>query len=177
MTLSLACAVARGLPKQSLPRTMLSVRSFATVPPTPASDSSPAAESPPAPSTQKTEQGANDPSQPSEASLSSDASGTRGRRKKSFPTRRPQISLEHPREWRRALAPGVLPAYDEALRYIREDSKAIQAEAAQLRDKLEKGEFAEAQREEETKRLEILNVMGMVNLPEVRWKTANGMGA
>lgn len=56
-----------------------------------------------------------------------EASATRGRRK--YPTRRPYINLAHPREWTRPIAPGVLPAYDEALRYIYADSENLAEEA------------------------------------------------
>ncbi|TFY51800.1 hypothetical protein EVG20_g10831 [Dentipellis fragilis] len=105
----------------------------------------------------------------------SEGKNTRGRHKRSYPTRRPHIDLEHPREWRRALAPGVLPAYDEALRVIYADAKAVQKEAQEVREKLEKGELKGEEAEKERKRLDVLDVMGEVNLPEVRWKAANGM--
>ncbi|KAA1475448.1 PEBP-like protein [Dentipellis sp. KUC8613] len=144
------------------------VRTNATLQSTPASSPSP----PPPPSTAKP---ADAESKDAAATDAPEGKNTRGRRKRSYPTRRPHIDLEHPREWRRALAPGVLPAYDEALRVIYADAKAVQKEAQEVREKLEKGELKGEEAEKERKRLDVLDVMGEVNLPEVRWKAANGM--
>ncbi|EPQ61180.1 PEBP-like protein [Gloeophyllum trabeum ATCC 11539] len=130
------------------------------------------------------EQNAAPPSPPPEApkakerSTTSGASGTadpeserrtKGRNRP-LQTRRPFITLDRPREWNRPLAPGVLPAYDEALRVIKRDSERVLREARELERK--EGELGE----EERRRLEILRVQGLVNLPEVRWKARNGMG-
>ncbi|KAG1889188.1 phosphatidylethanolamine-binding protein [Suillus subluteus] len=94
-------------------------------------------------------------------------------------TRRPRISLQHPREWNRPLAFGVLPAFDEALKVIREDSIALKDEVKAL-----EGAIA---REKETpqpdqhallvleNKLRILEVQSEINFPQVRWKCANGM--
>jgi large subunit ribosomal protein L35 len=41
---------------------------------------------------------------------------------------------------------------------------------------LEKGEVPTERVEDAKKRLDVLEIMGQVNLPEVRWKAANGMG-
>ncbi|KAG1908632.1 phosphatidylethanolamine-binding protein [Suillus fuscotomentosus] len=94
-------------------------------------------------------------------------------------TRRPRISLQHPREWNRPLAFGVLPAFDEALKVIKEDSMALKDEVTAL-----EGAIA---REKETPqpdqhalrvmedRLRILEVQSEINFPQVRWKCANGM--
>jgi len=99
---------------------------------------------------------------------------TRGRKK--YPTRRPYISLERPREWRRPLAPGVLPVYDEALRLIFDDSRRIQREAQAVQAQLESGELQGEKAERERKRLDVLHIMSKVNIPSERWKVANGMG-
>ncbi|KAG1814454.1 phosphatidylethanolamine-binding protein [Suillus subaureus] len=94
-------------------------------------------------------------------------------------TRRPRISLQHPREWNRPLAFGVLPAFDEALKVIKEDSIVLKDEVKAL-----EGAIA---REKETpqpdqhallvleNKLRILEVQSEINFPQVRWKCANGM--
>ena len=101
---------------------------------------------------------------------------TQGRRNPKYPPVRPSISLERPREWNPPVAPGVIPAYDEAVAYIRADAAAVQAEADALRSSLEKGEVPSEGIEDARKRLDTLEIMAQVNLPEVRWKAANGMG-
>jgi large subunit ribosomal protein L35 len=98
------------------------------------------------------------------------------RRNPKFPPIRPSISLERPREWNPPVAPGVIPAYDEAVAYIRADAAAVQAEADTLRSSLENGQVSTEGIEDAKKRLDVLEVMAQVNLPEVRWKAANGMG-
>lgn len=94
--------------------------------------------------------------------------------------RRPQISLENPRDWKRPIAYGVLPAYDEALRYLIRDSAALKKEAEQLNAAISKEEEAperdEHALEKKREKLNILEVQSEINLPEVRWKVANGMG-
>jgi large subunit ribosomal protein L35 len=89
---------------------------------------------------------------------------------------RPSISLERPREWNPPVAPGFIPAYDEAVAYIRADAAAVQAEADTLRSSLENGQVPTEGIEDAKKRLDVLEIMSRVNLPEVRWKAANGMG-
>jgi large subunit ribosomal protein L35 len=125
------------------------------------------------------------PSTPSNAAASHDADPvptpdprrrTQGRRNPKYPAIRPSISLQRPREWNLPVGPGVIPAYDQALAYIRADAAAVQAEADALRLSLEKGTVPTGDVEEAKKRLDVLEVMAQVNLPEVRWKTANGMG-
>ena len=101
---------------------------------------------------------------------------TQGRRNPKYPAVRPSISLERPREWNPPVAPGVIPAYDQALAYIRADAAAVQAEADALRISIEKGEVTAEGLEGAKKQLDVLEVMAQVNLPEVRWKAANGMG-
>jgi len=95
-------------------------------------------------------------------------------------TRRPRISLRQPREWNRPLAFGVLPAFDEALKVIKEDSIALKGEANALRgtiarakDELQPDKDALQSLEE---KLKILEVQSEINFPQVRWKCANGMG-
>lgn len=94
--------------------------------------------------------------------------------------KRPQISLDNPRDWKRPIAYGVLPAYDEALRYLMKDSAALKREAKELRATISKQEEA-LERDDDTlgkkwAKLNILEVQSEINLPEVRWKVANGMG-
>jgi len=101
---------------------------------------------------------------------------TQGRRNPKYHPIRPSISLERPREWNPPVAPGVIPAYDEAVAYIRADAAAVQAEADALRLSLEKGEVPNEGIEDARKRLDMLEIMAQVNLPEVRWKAANGLG-
>ena len=101
---------------------------------------------------------------------------TQGRRNPKYPAIRPSISLERPREWNPPVAPGVIPAYDQALAYIRTDAAAVQAEADALRLSIEKGVVPTEDLVDAKKRLDMLEVMAQVNLPEVRWKAANGLG-
>ena len=82
--------------------------------------------------------------------------------------------------------PGVLPAYDEALKVIRADAVRISREAAATkRELLEsvkvlktlEGEAkAEKEREvEDIRKLQrILQVQSQINLPEVRWACRRG---
>lgn len=96
------------------------------------------------------------------------------------PRRRPDISLSHPRKWNRPVRPGAIPAYDEALRIITADSKNLQTQLHELRHRIQEYEASGAEPDEiqELKdRAGVLEVQSMVNLPGVRWKVANGMGA
>lgn len=101
---------------------------------------------------------------------------TRGRRNPKYSAIRPSISLERPREWNPPVAPGFIPAYDEAVAYIRSDAVAVQAEADALQSSLEKGQVPAEGTDDAKRRLDVLEIMAQVNLPEVRWKAANGMG-
>jgi large subunit ribosomal protein L35 len=101
---------------------------------------------------------------------------TPARRNPKYPPIRPSISLERPREWNPPVAPGALPAYDEAVAFIRADAAAVQAEADTLRSSLENGQVPTEGIEDAKNMLDVLEVMAQVNLPEVRWKAANGMG-
>lgn len=93
--------------------------------------------------------------------------------------RRP-ISLDTPKEWKRPIAYGVLPAYDEALRYIMRNSSDLKSEAENLRATIQKEEHSRLSDEnslmKKRKTLSILEVQSEINIPEVRWKVANGMG-
>jgi large subunit ribosomal protein L35 len=75
----------------------------------------------------------------------------------------------------------VLPAYDEALKLIRKDSKALKGAMGKLRIAIGEAEKA-ALRDEAAivamkEKLQIVEVQSEINLPDVRWKFANGMGA
>jgi len=95
-------------------------------------------------------------------------------------TRRPHINPERPRQWNRPLAPGVLPAFDEALRYIRQDSHALRAEAQYNRSALQEAESSPNPDPELIKglkeKLAVLEVQSEINRPEVRWYFRNGLG-
>ncbi|CCM06355.1 uncharacterized protein FIBRA_08612 [Fibroporia radiculosa] len=119
-------------------------------------------------------------SEKTEASRSEDTAQENGRKpRREWPTRRPPISLQRPREWNRPIAKGVLPTYDFALEYIREDSKALREELKEVKAALaiarsgsESDEQSLAQLEEKAK---ILEIQSEINLPNVRWKAWNGM--
>jgi len=99
---------------------------------------------------------------------------------RNWKTRRPHINPERPRQWNRPLAPGVLPAYDEALRYIHQDSHALKAEAQYNRSALREAEGSPNPDPELIKglkeKLAILEVQSEVNRPEVRWNFRNALG-
>lgn len=123
--------------------------------------------------------GASAESKATESTTEPGPSKTQGR-KRGQVTRRPAISLANPREWKRPVAFGVLPAYDEALLYIMKDSSTLKKEAQQLKISIEKAE-ASPQREDDAlekmkEKLRVLEVQSEINIPEVRWKVANGMG-
>jgi len=115
-------------------------------------------------------------------------------RRRKQPTKRPQISAALPRQWCRPLAPGVVPAYDLALEFLKADSVQIKSEAETLRTRIQaleeerlKMAVQQAQNaleptirlddelEAMRKKLGILEVQGEVNLPDVRWRVANAM--
>jgi len=85
-----------------------------------------------------------------------------------------------------------LPAYDLALKVIRTDSIQLSKEVKELEARIAEGELkfreSDGQTVETTRendevlekmreRLYILQVQSKINLPEVRWKVANAMGA
>jgi large subunit ribosomal protein L35 len=98
---------------------------------------------------------------------------TRGRRGPR-PHRRSLAALGKTAGWNRPLAPGVLPAYDEALKLLRADSRTLKTELEGVQKKLEglNGKEGEALR----KKANILEVQSEINLPDVRWKARNGQG-
>lgn len=93
-------------------------------------------------------------------------------------TYRPRITLEHPRQYSRPIARGVLPVYDLALQYIEEDSKALTQELEDVRKALKAAETeGDVERQQAlAEKVKILEIQSQVNLPEVRWKAANGLG-
>ena len=126
---------------------------------------------------------------------------TQGRRRRAR-TSRPEISLQQPRSWHRALPPGVVPAYDLALQLLQHDSRVLKQEIASLQESLKEKEAAyqalqskaaKASAEEKVtleenlrsidqemermlEKLNILEVQSEVNLPDVRWSVNNAMG-
>jgi hypothetical protein len=127
-----------------------------------------------------------------EPAAAAEGAETAGRRKRKYkiPTRRPQISLENPRKWNRPLAGGVVPAYDLALKYIRDDGAKLVVEATQLKEKIdaleaqyqkldkdsEEGKRMDEELEGLREKLFIVEVQSEVNLPDVRWSVRNAMG-
>ena len=111
---------------------------------------------------------------------SSDDKKSSPSRPSNWKTRRPHINPERPRQWNKPLAPGVLPAFDEALRYIRQDSNALRAEAQYNRSALQEAESSPNSDPELIsglkEKLAILEVQSEINRPEVRWYFRNGLG-
>ena len=99
-----------------------------------------------------------------------------------WPTRRPSISLERPREWCRPIAKGVEPAYDYALRYILRDAAFVRKELEELlvevraEEAKPEGERDGRALEEMREKVRVLEIQAEANLPDVRWKARNGMG-
>jgi large subunit ribosomal protein L35 len=124
------------------------------------------------------------PTIPSEAdshsSLPSDDKKLPPSRSGTWKTRRPHINPEKPRQWNKPLAPGVLPVFDEALRYIRQDSHTLRAEAQYNRSALRDAENSPNPDPEFIKglkeKLAVLEVQSEVNRPDVRWHFRNGLG-
>ncbi|KAG6919469.1 hypothetical protein DXG01_005728 [Tephrocybe rancida] len=106
------------------------------------------------------------------------------RRRARIPTVRPCISLASPRSWNRALARGVVPAYDLALKVIAKDALRLSGEAEGVREDVarlegkakEGGEEVLEALEERRRKLRILEVQRKVNDPKIRWEVANAMG-
>ena len=101
-----------------------------------------------------------------------------------YPRRRPNISLENPRKWNPPVKKGLIHAYDEAVKYIHRDSARLRGEMSALKKQVlelevqsvEDVEAREQQLRVMREKIGILQVQSYVNLPEVRWKAANGMG-
>jgi large subunit ribosomal protein L35 len=153
-------------------------------PPPPAASASKEAATPAAPKTADTK--ATDTTTTTAATSTAEATGeadadaeatdkptTRGRRGPR-PHRRSLAALGKTAGWNRPLAPGVLPAYDEALKLLRADSRTLKTELEGVQKKLEglNGKEGEALR----KKANILEVQSEINLPDVRWKARNGQG-
>ena len=102
------------------------------------------------------------------------------RRTHPLKTRRPKISLEQPREWKRPLAYGVLPAFDEAVKFIKADSEALKLEMqdaqASLMAAKQAPELDPVAIKEMEDKLHYLAIQSQINFPEVQWKCVNGMG-
>lgn len=102
---------------------------------------------------------------------------TRGRRV--WPTSRPSITLERPRQYMRPIGVGVLPVYDRALELIKKDSRILQHELSSLKKELQDGESKKSPEEVEKlkAKAKILEIQSEINIPSVRWKARNGLGA
>lgn len=151
-----------------------------TVPPSDTSLPPPPAEAKP---TSKTVSSALNPQPKRDSSVEPEAEASSEEKKRptrKYPTKRPRISLENPRQWSRPLGVGVLPVYDEALAYIKRDSALRKQELQEYREELVKAESAKPVKTAEVERLkekvEILEIQSEINLPSVRWKARNGMG-
>lgn len=109
----------------------------------------------------------------------STVSDTKPTRTRDYPRKRPFINLEHPKQYSRPIGVGVLPAYDEALAYIKRDSGLLKAELKQCQLELDHAQNAPEVNQAEVERLQekvkILEVQSEINLPSVRWKARNGM--
>lgn len=117
---------------------------------------------------------------------------TQGRRRRKIPPKRPDISLQNPRQWNRPLKPGVVPAYDLALKYLQKDGETLQSEVQLLREKIAEKEQVYQQKSstaspEELQELDrdlekllqkanIVEVQSEINLPDIRWTVNNAMG-
>lgn len=98
-------------------------------------------------------------------------------------TRRPNISLEKPREWNRPVKQGVLPAYDEALKLIEADSARLKRERVEILARIEelekvveKDDAVLAELQDLRQKADVLEIQSEINLPAVRWNAFNGMG-
>lgn len=171
--------------RRSSPRVYLrslGVRGYADAVPSEAVNTSATPPPPPPPAAAPV---ATAPETPETAELTSEevATSTKGRgRPRPGQSIRPSISLERPREWNRPIASGVLPAYDLAFKYIREDSENLKKELEEVRGKIKAAESlpeseqdAQALRKMRAK-ADILEIQSEVNLPDVRWKARNGLG-
>ncbi|KAK7688111.1 hypothetical protein QCA50_008481 [Cerrena zonata] len=136
----------------------------------------PAPPPPPAKKAEAAEALANSAQASSKEDKPSTATRKRGR---AGPTGRPLINLERPRQYSRPIGVGVLPVYDQALGYIKRDSKLRKAELEEYRALLKKAESTPDWNQDDLEKLKekirILEVQSEINLPSVRWKARNGM--
>lgn len=129
----------------------------------------------PAPAAKETVSASEDPTE------STESEQPKGKQR-DWPTRRPPISLERPREWCRPIAKGVEPAYDYALRYILRDGVFLRKELEELRAAVKAEEAKPESERNETvleglrEKVRILEIQSEANMPDVRWKARNGMG-
>ena len=149
-------------------------------PPTPAAvEQKPDAASP-SPAPKKAEAKASEKSDKAQGDAKGDADAKKPRRRL-YPTSRPSITLDRPRQYMRPIGVGVLPAYDEAVEYIRKDSQKLKKQLAGVQAELEKVQASKdpdvaEQAEKLKKKAEILEVQSEINLPSIRWKARNGLG-
>ncbi|TCD61067.1 hypothetical protein EIP91_009071 [Steccherinum ochraceum] len=132
----------------------------------------PAAQTPPVEATPKPA-----PPKPKETNESTEPSKPKGPYR-FWPTTRPSISLERPRQYSRPIGVGVLPAYDHALAYIKRDSELQKEELKEYQAELEieeKGARNPGHLERLREKVRILEVQSEINLPSVRWKARNGL--
>ncbi|KAI0089880.1 phosphatidylethanolamine-binding protein [Irpex rosettiformis] len=99
---------------------------------------------------------------------------TQGRTRR-FRTSRPSITLERPRQYMRPLGVGVLPVYDFAVNYIKQDSTNLKHELASFKTELESGKLSPEDAERVKEKIAILEIQSEINLPSVRWKARNGL--
>jgi hypothetical protein len=97
---------------------------------------------------------------------------------------RPAFTGRSPHAWQRPLAPSVLPAYDEALNFIKRDSAVLKVQANALRAAIAVAERTSGQEvdgvqtsEGMRETLRRLEIASEINLPSVRWRAARGVGA
>ena len=102
------------------------------------------------------------------------------------PTFLAQKRKHHPRRspiWKSPLRPAKVAAYDEALKYIRTDARALRREIAELKTRFQHesarvaragGRVDDAALAQYREKLWVLEVQSEVNLPEVRYAFATG---
>lgn len=116
-----------------------------------------------------------------DAKSSEPSSGTAEDARKKRPARwtpvRPSITLDRPRQYMRPLGRGVLPVYDLAVNYLKRDSENLQHDLADVKAELQTGGKSAAEVEKLEERIKILEIQSEINLPSVRWRARNGLGA
>ena len=108
--------------------------------------------------------------------------------------RRQRMRLGIVPRWNRPVAQGVLPAYDEALKVIHADSRALKKELKQLKENVKQAEAKleevrgaqppdlskvdelDEELEQMRRKLEIIEIQSEINLPGVRWTVRNTNG-
>ncbi|CAL1697070.1 unnamed protein product [Somion occarium] len=119
------------------------------------------------------------PANPSSTKENVEESTNTKKRGRVWPTKRPSITLDRPRQYSRPIGVGALPVYDEALTYIKRDSKLRKEELEEYKSLLQRAESAPDWNPADIERLRdkirILEIQSEVNLPSVRWKARNGL--